>query len=112
MNKQFVRSLLLRGTIFLWEIVQGLRQPVRKGHISVELIDLRVCDRDGDLHATLPTPLLDIEDTRRSEGSSLHRLWSDKQGYTKLRRFWSMLDGHAAYCSMIVDLLAASLTAC
>ena len=67
-------------------------------------INLTLGEHDGDLDSALPTPLLDVKYTGGSEGSSLHRLRSDKQSHAELGRLWRMLNCHGAYCSMITDL--------
>ena len=104
LNKQLMGSFLMRWTIFIREIDQGLGQPAGETHVGVKRIDLALSDRDGDLDPAFPTPFLDIEYTGGGEGSSLHWLRSDKQRHPELRRLWCMLDSHGAHCNMTTDL--------
>jgi len=96
--------LLIRESIFIREIDQGLGQPTGKIDVGTERIDLTLGENDGDLNTSLPTPFLDVKDTGRGEGSSLHSLRSDKQGHAELGGFWRTLNGHGSHCSMITDL--------
>jgi len=97
-------SFLMRWTIFIREIDQGLGQPAGEINVGAERIDLTLSDSDGDLDPALPTPFLDVEYTGAGEGFSLHWLRSDKQGHPELRGLWCMLDCHGAHCSMTTDL--------
>ena len=104
LDKQLMRSFLMRETIFICEIDQGQGQPTGKIDGGAELIDVTLSENDGDLNSTLPTSFLDVKHTGGGEGSSLHRLRSDKQGHAKLGRFWCMLNGHGRHCTMIARL--------
>jgi hypothetical protein len=104
LDKQLMCSRLMRETIFFQEIPESQSQPTGEIDIAAELIDVTLGERDSNLNSTLPTPFLDVKDTRAGEGSSLHRLRSDKQGYTELGEFWCMRNCHGAHCSMTTDL--------
>ena len=97
-------AFLMGETIFIAKIDKRLGQPAGEIHVGAERINLILRDHDGDLDSALPTPLLDVEYTGGSEGSSLHWLRSDKQGHAELRKLWSMLNGHGGHCSTTTRL--------
>jgi len=104
LDKQLMSPRLMREANFIREIDKGQGQPTGKINVLAESINLTLGENDGDLNSALPTSFLDVKYTGGSEGSSLHRLRSDKQGYAELGRLWCLLNGHGAHCSMTTDL--------